>query len=64
MVWQKVKRLEKKYGDLHVVIPPLVNRYGQQTAANILGVAASTICVWLQENGYKRVTRYEREAGS
>lgn len=57
---RKLKSIEQEHGDLHNLIPPLVNKLGQAPAAEKLGVAASTINLWLKENGYQKVIRYER----
>lgn len=52
-----LRDLESQYGDLHKIIPPLVNTGGQAYAANQLNTTQATISNWLRENGYfKRVT--------
>ena len=56
----KVKNLQTSMGNLHEVIPPLVESLGQKGAGKKLGVSESTINQWLKEHGYKRVTRYIR----
>lgn len=60
MPFQFIKKLEQERGDLHQVIPALVNRYGQVEAGRRLGVSAATISIWLRRHGYRRITRYER----
>jgi hypothetical protein len=47
-------------GGAEAKILPLVNRLGVVKAAEELGVAASTISLWLKRNGYVRVTRWEK----
>jgi transposase-like protein len=60
----KLKAIEKQRGDLHQIIPPLVNEYGQHKAAEILGVSVSTINKWLKDNHYQMVVTYQlTEAG-
>lgn len=54
----KLKGLERERGDLHAVIPPLVNAVGQNEAARILKVSQSTISNWLRNNGYVQQTKY------
>lgn len=56
----KLRDLEKERGDLHKIIPSLVNQGGQNLAANNLNVSAATIGKWLKDNGYKQIVRYER----
>jgi predicted transcriptional regulator len=61
----KLKDLERKYGDLHKIIPRLVNQRGQQEdAARALKVSQATISDWLKDNGYQLVRRYERIGGN
>jgi hypothetical protein len=55
-----ISRIVEQYGNLHEIIPPLVNKCGQHQAAQQLGVSAFTINRWLKANGYRRVQRYER----
>lgn len=55
----KLKELEQRHGDLHNVIPALVNKKGQNGAALELGVSGATISNWLKDNGYRQVIRYE-----
>lgn len=59
----KLLDIERERGDLHQVIPALVNQNNglQTVAARILGVSAVTISLWLKKNGYRPVTRWERE---
>jgi hypothetical protein len=47
-----LRDLEAKHGDLHKVIPQLVNRYGQLETALRLGTTQATISGWLKSNGY------------
>lgn len=56
----KLKELERVHGDLHAVIPQLVNCGGQAHAAYQLGTTVKTISTWLSMNGYAQVIRYER----
>ena len=58
----RLRELEQEHGDLHKVIPPLVNQHGQAEAARILGVSAATISIWLRDNGYTQKTEYVRDA--
>lgn len=55
----RVRELEAEHGDLHKVIPPLVNKNGQGEAARELGVSQFTISKWLKDNGYERRTVYQ-----
>lgn len=58
----KLHRIAQTHGgDLHEVIPPLVNSFGQAEAARQLGLSQFTISRWLEKNGYVRVVRYERK---
>ena len=57
----KLRELEEQYGDLHKVIPKLVNTGGQSYAAFQLGTTQSTINRWLRANGYVQAVRYERK---
>jgi DNA invertase Pin-like site-specific DNA recombinase len=56
----KINELQQKHGDLHEVIPNLVNRYGQYPTAKQLGVSVHTINRWLKENGWQREVKYVR----
>lgn len=60
----KLLEIERERGDLHQVIPALVNQNDgmQNKAARILGVSSVTISLWLKKNGYRPVVRWEREA--
>ncbi|HUN08366.1 MAG TPA: helix-turn-helix domain-containing protein [Aggregatilineales bacterium] len=62
----RIKHLETSYGDLHQVIPELVNQYGQHEAARKLGISSATVNRWLKTNGYKpkrmRLVKYIRES--
>ena len=57
----RIPELEKEYGDLHKIIPPLVNEGGQKYAAFQLGVSQATISEWLRDNGYTAKTTYEKQ---
>ena len=59
---QRMKNLEKKYGNLHPIIPKLVNQSGQNEAGKQLGVSASTLSKWLKQNGYVLKRQYVRES--
>lgn len=50
--------VEKEKGDLHKVIPPLVNAGGQKLAAMALNVSQATISEWLTRNRYVRKVQY------
>jgi hypothetical protein len=52
--------LEKQYGDLHQIIPALVNDVGQVEAATRLGVKQNWLSRWLATNGYSRETVWIR----
>lgn len=56
----RVREVQKKYGDLHRVIPRLVNEQGQVNTAKLLGLSPATISKWLKDNGYIRVSQYIR----
>jgi len=60
----KLLEIERSQGDLHQVIPPLINDNNglQSAAARSLGVTQSTISNWLRKNGYRPIVRWEREA--
>lgn len=53
----KIKELEKRYGDLHRIIPYLANERGQVEAGRILGVSSATIHKWLKDNGYTYIRK-------
>jgi ABC-type multidrug transport system permease subunit len=57
----KLLELEHDYGDLHKIIPPLVNTGGQSYAAFQLQTTQSTISRWLRDNGYIPKTTYEKQ---
>lgn len=57
----KLRDLEERHGDLHTVIPALVNQHGQYEAGRLLGVSGATISNWLRDNGYTLKTEYVRE---
>ena len=48
-----LKRLEAEQGDLHKIIPKLVNDGGQAYAAHQLNTTQATISRWLKTNGYE-----------
>jgi len=49
----KLKEIEKARGKpLEQIIPPLVNRYGQEETARQLNVSQTTISDWLKDNHY------------
>lgn len=56
----KLRELEQKHGDLHKVIPPLVNTQNQREAAQALETTQATISNWLKANGYRPVTTWVR----
>lgn len=56
-----LRELEEKHGDLHKVIPALVNAHGQGGAACILGTTQATISRWLHENGYEKTESWQRQ---
>lgn len=56
-----LRELEAEYGDLHQVIPKLVNEAGQAYAAHQLNTSQFTISKWLKDNGYKQQVKYVRE---
>lgn len=49
----RIKELEGEYGDLHQIIPKLVNQGGQKLAAQQLGISQNTVSNWLKDNGYE-----------
>lgn len=57
----KIRELETLHGDLHRIVPDLVNAYGQWEAGRRLGVSGTTVCRWLHQNGYRRRTLYVRD---
>jgi hypothetical protein len=57
----KEKELTEKHGDLHKVIPVLVNQHGQHGASQQLGVTQSFISYWLRKNDYMLVRKWVRE---
>lgn len=60
----RIKELERQYGDLHQVIPPLVNQFSQAEAAMRLGVSSATISKWLKDNNYVLKLEYVKEKAS
>lgn len=58
----KLREVARLEGDLHAVIPNLVNQGGQALAAQVLKVSQATISNWLKSNGYKKVERWEKGA--
>lgn len=57
----KLQALERARGDLHQVIPPLVNSVGQVEAAKELNISQNTISRWLRDNGYTMQVSYVRK---
>lgn len=57
----KITQLKAKFGDLHSVIPRMVEQFGQEEAGKKLGLSETTVNHWLRDNGYKKVIRYVRE---
>lgn len=59
----QLKEVERVRGEqLSVSIPALVNEGGQLYAALVLGVSQATVSTWLKQNGFRKVTKWEREA--
>lgn len=56
-----LKDLEQLYGDLHEIIPSLVNQGGQTFAAFQLNTTQATISNWLKHNGYTKKTEWVKE---
>jgi hypothetical protein len=56
----KLREVERLEGDLHEVIPKLVNQGGQAFAAIVLKVSQATISTWLKSNGYRKIERWEK----
>lgn len=56
----KLKIVESEKGDLHEIIPRLVNQKGQRQAGIELGLSAATINSWLKRNGYIKKIQYIR----
>jgi hypothetical protein len=56
-----LKDLEQRYGDLHKIIPQLVNQGGQGFAACELKTTQATISNWLKDNGYVKKTEWVKE---
>ncbi len=59
----KLRRLEERYGNLHSIIPALVNKVGQAEAGRQLGLSASTISNWLKAHGYKQMSTWKKGGG-
>lgn len=57
----RIKELESRLGNLHEVIPQLVNLHGQAEAARLLGLSQTTVSQWLKVNGYRQKIEYVRE---
>jgi hypothetical protein len=57
----RIKELEKERGDLHNLIPALVNKQGQAGAAAALDTTQATISNWLKANHYRKVITYVKE---
>ncbi len=58
----RLRELEQELGDLHQIIPALVNEKGQAGAAQQLGVTQATISYWLSANGYIKREKWVRGA--
>ena len=58
----RIKELEAEHGDLHQIIPKLVNQGGQKLAAQQLGTSQTTISAWLKTNGYSVKTFWVLDA--
>lgn len=56
----RVLEIQRKYGDLHDVIPKLVNEVGQVGAGRLLGISPATVNGWLKVNGYILKRQYIR----
>lgn len=52
--------LQKQYGNLHDVIPPLVSELGQVGASIKLGVRQNWLSRWMKRNGYVKGVQYVR----
>lgn len=57
----RLKELQERLGDLNEIIPPLVNEHGQAEAARLLGTTQPTISKWLNDNGYVKRAKWERD---
>lgn len=58
----RLRELEQERGDLFKLIPQAVNRHGNQAdAARELGVSQAAISMWLKDNGFRQVVKWERE---
>lgn len=57
----RIRELEKQHGDLHKVIPPLVNELGQGETARKLSISQATISNWLKQNRYVKVVYYRKQ---
>jgi len=58
----RLRELEQELGDLHQIIPALVNEKGQGGAADQLGISQATISQWLSANGYIKREKWVRGA--
>jgi DNA invertase Pin-like site-specific DNA recombinase len=58
------KLLAKQHGDLHELIPQMVNEKGQSKTADELGVHQGWISRWLNRNGYRQVIQWVKEDGA
>lgn len=56
-----ISRIVEQHGNLHDVIPKVVNRVGQIKGAEILGVSPFTLNRWLKNNGYELKRMYVRK---
>lgn len=61
----RLVEIQEAQGDLHELIPRLVNEFGsQRAAADYLGVSQFTISTWLRSNGYVSKTVYYKPINS
>lgn len=63
MPQRKLEQIEQERGDLNKIIPALLREYDgmQNLVALELGVAPSTVGLWLKDNGYIRKISYVKE---
>lgn len=57
----RLREVEQERGNLHQIIPPLVNSHGQRGAADALNITQATISRWLKDNHYRPRTIWERQ---
>jgi transcriptional regulator with PAS, ATPase and Fis domain len=58
----RLQEIERERGDLNIVIPSLLEKHNgnQKSVAKELGVAHSTICLWLHKNNYEQRVMWVR----